>query len=140
MRPPRLCKRCGKPLSKQRARQRKKYCFRDEIIVKREQSDAAHERRCESLYGLRPGDYKRLLAAQGGRCPIKGCQARGISRRLSVDHDHKLGFTNRRAVRGLLCKKHNGMLGDVADDPEVFESLADYLRNPPARKVLTDGD
>jgi hypothetical protein len=130
------CARCGKPLSVKR--QRFKYCYHDALLAKREQSEAAHERRVESLYGLRPGEYKKIYLAQGGRCPIKGCKARGVSRRLAVDHDHKLGLHNRDAVRGLLCLFHNRDLGYAGDDPEVFDSMADYLRDPPARKVLTD--
>lgn len=136
MNPERLCPRCGNKLSKQRLAQRKRYCFRCGQDVKREQSAAAHEKRICELYGLRPGDYQRLYEAQGGRCAIKNCTARGARLRLAVDHDHKLGFRNRRAVRGLLCKRHNNWIGEAGDDPEVFDSIANYLRNPPARKVL----
>lgn len=132
----RHCPRCGKPLSPQRVAKRNKYCYLCDKAVKREQSDAAHEKRLESQYGLKPGDYKRLLLAQGGRCAIFGCSARGVSRRLSVDHDHKKGFRNRKAVRGLLCKRHNNMIGECADDPRVFDSLAEYLRHPPAQAIL----
>jgi hypothetical protein len=98
----------------------------------------AHDRRVSGLYGLRPGEYQRLYLAQGGRCAIKGCRARGIRRRLPVDHDHKQGLHNRRAVRGLLCSTHNQWLGRAGDDPEVFESIAEYLRNPPAQRILVD--
>lgn len=132
----RPCARCGRPLSRQRSAKRNKYCYLCDVAAKREQSDKAHERRVCALYGLRPRDYQRLFDAQGGHCPIRGCTARGASRRLSVDHDHLIGLHNREAVRGLMCKKHNRMLGDVGDDPLVFISLAEYLINPPAREVL----
>lgn len=105
-----------------------------ELMVKREQREVQHERRVEQLYGLRPGEYQRLYEAQGGHCAV--CPARGVSRRLAVDHDHKLGMHNRAAVRGLLCRTHNKQFGYAHDDPAFFDRCADYLRNPPAREVL----
>ena len=132
----RECPRCHKSLSKDRIAKRKKYCYLCEVAVKREQREAAHDRRVEKLYGLRPGEYRKLYTAQGGKCAIKNCPARGITLSLAVDHDHDLGLHNRRAVRGLLCKRHNREIGYCHDDPEVFESLANYLRQPPAREVL----
>jgi len=131
------CARCGKPLSPERAAKRKKYCFQDETLVKREQDDAAHDKRVGDLYGLLPGEYKKMYERQGGRCAVKSCRARGVSRRLAVDHIHALGLHNRKAVRGLLCKFHNREIGYAGDDPEVFDSIAGYLRHPPAREVLT---
>jgi hypothetical protein len=91
-----------------------------------------HERRVVGTYGLKPGDYERLKAAQGGFCAIHGCRARGVSRNLAVEHDHAT-----EEVRGLTCDVHNEMIGRSGDNPEVFESLAQYLRDPPARRVLT---
>jgi hypothetical protein len=89
---------------------------------------------------MKPGDYRKLYESQDGRCAIKNCRARGVRVRLAVDHDHKLGFRNRKAVRGLLCKRHNRMIGQAGDDPEVFDSIAAYLRHPPAWEVLKDED
>lgn len=132
----RACPRCGKPLSKERAANRKKYCYRCERAVKREQRLAAHDRRVEKQYGLLPGEYRKLYDAQGGKCAIRGCRATGKTKALAVEHDHSLGFT-REAVRGLTCGMHNGWIGLAGDNPEVFDSMANYLRNPPARKVLT---
>lgn len=136
----RSCARCGRILSRQRAAKRNKYCYLCDVQAKREQSDKAHDRRVCQLYGLKPSEYKRLLEAQGGHCAIRNCKARGASRRLSVDHDHLLGLHNRRAVRGLMCKRHNRMLGEAGDDPLVFISLAEYLIHPPAREVLGYGE
>jgi hypothetical protein len=131
------CKRCGNALSDARAKAHKRTCTPCERIIKKEQSEAAHEKRVCEQYGLRPGEYDKLYKAQGGKCAIKGCKARGIYIRLAVEHNHKLGFT-REAIRGLVCKMHNKWIGMAGDDPEVFDSLAEYLRNPPAQKVLND--
>lgn len=103
---------------------------------KKRRSAVAHEARSIGVYGLLPGDYEALYAAQGGRCAIHGCRAAGGTRRLAVEHDHKL--EGRESVRGLVCAVHNEWIGRAGDDPEVFDSLAEYLRNPPARRVLTD--
>jgi hypothetical protein len=132
----RPCPKCGKPLSAERVRLRKKYCHLCEYRVKRELREATHDRRVCNLYGLRGGEYKRLYEAQGSRCAIKGCRTRGVQKYLPVDHDHKLGLHNRYAIRGLLCSMHNQWIGRAGDDPEVFESIAEYLRNPPARRIL----
>jgi hypothetical protein len=91
----------------------------------------AHELNVQKIYGLGPGDYGKLLEAQGGRCAITGCRATGRTKRLAVDHDHKTG-----EVRGLLCGPHNQLIGYNRDNPAAFRSMADYLENPPARAVL----
>ncbi len=90
------------------------------------------EKRAQDVYGLPPGGYEALLASQGGSCAIHLCTARGLSRALAVDHNHETG-----EVRGLLCVTHNQALGWARDNPDVFDSLAEYLRNPPSRVVLT---
>jgi hypothetical protein len=132
----RVCPGCQNPLSADRIAKRKKRCYLCEVRIRKMQREAAHDRRVEKLYGLRPGEYCILYLAQGGRCPIYGCRARGLTIALAVDHDHKLGLGNRNSVRGLLCKYHNRQLGYAGDDPMVFDSMADYLRNPPAHEVL----
>src|ERR1700744_2211680 len=82
----RYCARCKRALSRPRSNARKKYCARCEQGVKRERSEKAHRARVELTYGLNPGDYDRLYAAQGGMCFI--CQrAKGISTRLAVDQE-----------------------------------------------------
>src|SRR5690606_35593794 len=97
---------------------------------RRTASDARHDAiQCET-YGYKPGEYKKLYDAQGGRCPV--ClRARGISRRLSSDHDHKTGY-----LRGLLCGTCNKMYGHARDDVEFFKRAIEYLKNPPAQRIL----
>jgi hypothetical protein len=85
-----------------------------------------------AVYGLGPGDYERIYAAQGGRCAI--CRrATGATKKLAVDHDHATG-----EVRGLLCSSCNRAIGHLRDDPEAFMRAQIYLVDPPARAVLTD--
>jgi hypothetical protein len=93
---------------------------------------AASERAAERRYGLKPGDYQKLLAAQGGRCAICGC-APG-RKRFAVDHDHKT-----LEVRGLLCLRCNHhLLGASHDDTPILYAAIAYLTNPPARAALVD--
>lgn len=83
------------------------------------------------MYGLEPGEYARLLAIQGGTCAVYRCPAKGTGKKaLAVDHDHVTG-----KVRGLLCSTHNLLIGYAKDDPIVFQSLAEYLLQPPAQVV-----
>ncbi len=95
-------------------------------------SARAHELRVMRVYGLPEGGYAALYAAQGGRCAI--CQwATGRTKRLAVDHDHQTG-----EVRGLLCGPCNQTIGRLRDAAEAFDRAAEYLRNPPARRVLAE--
>jgi len=97
---------------------------------RRRRSASAHDRRVSETYGLRPGEYEVLFAAQGGVCAI--CKE-SRRERLSVDHDHKTGV-----VRGLLCRRCNNYLlaKGAKDRPEVLRAAAEYLDHPPAVQVL----
>lgn len=124
----RPCDRCGR--RKGPKYRDSKDCYRCTSEVRREVSDRAHRARVARVYGIEPGDYDKLYAAQGGRCAL--ClRATGASRRLSVDHDHATG-----KVRGLLCRTCNGILGHARDDPYYFDRAWRYLVLPPANSVL----
>lgn len=135
--PRRLCTRCTKPLSQPRAATTKRYCYRCECETKKERAERAHRAMVTRVYGIAGWVYDRLLEIQGGRCAI--CQrAKGITRRLAVDHDHKccpqLPACG-ECVRGLLCKTCNRFLGHSRDDPEFWLRGYDYLVNPPFNQV-----
>lgn len=85
-----------------------------------------------------------MFEAQGGVCAI--CK-KPRPYNLPVDHDHQLERelieagvepleAARRSIRGLVCKRDNGLLRDVRDDTQILRASADYLDDPPARKVL----
>jgi len=89
---------------------------------------ARHETRVVKVYGLSPGDYARLYAAQGGVCAL--CRrATGATRQLAVDHDHETG-----EVRGLLCMPCNRDI--IGKGRTMLVRALEYFDNPPARKVL----
>lgn len=90
-------------------------------------------------YGLTPGRYAELLAAQGGGCAICGSPDPGLShaKRLAVDHNHSCcpgGGSCGRCVRGLLCVPCNTILGQAGDNPDRLLAAAAYLLR--SRSVL----
>lgn len=132
---PRVCKDCvaaGRPLNRPAPHPGPR-CATDHRAFVKAQKVRNHDKTVARVYGLAPGDYERLLAAQGGSCAVSKCRATGKSKRLAVDHDHRTG-----EVRGLLCSTHNRLIGLHRDDPESFRSIAAYLESPPARLVLLD--
>lgn len=84
----------------------------------RERKRDLHLRR---LYGLAPGDFEAMLAAQGGGCAVCGSPDWG-GRGPVVDHDHSLGD-----VRGILCQRCNVAAGMLGDDPTLAKKLQSYL-------------
>ena len=138
-----LCQRCKSPLTKARIEKRKRKCFRCEVAVRREGKRRAHDRAVESE-DFTAADYWHLYEMQGGTCAIHTCRAKGKSKHLTVEHDHQCPMGHdparwcRVCVRGLTCSMHNEWIGRTGDDPAIFDSLAAYLRNPPALEMLMD--
>lgn len=100
------CKDCLRP-SRKRHRQR---------VQKTERYRRWHRNYLlKKKYGITAADFDRLLAAQGGRCAIRGTDRPGGRHkdRFLVDHNHITG-----AVRGLLCNMCNRGLGYLIGDDE----------------------
>lgn len=133
----RACTQCGKSNAVPPAR----LCPTCRRANKKASAARAHDKRVQEVYGLAPGDYERLWNASKGRCYICGG---GSTKRLAVDHDHKK--QGRESVRGILCYNCNSVLLPriAKDDPDRLERLAaravDYLRNPPAHRILGGSD
>jgi hypothetical protein len=111
----------------------------------RRRREAARKHHLKTRHRMTPEQYAELLAMQSGLCCL--ClRARGVSRALSVDHDHyKAQFHNHpneesceRCWRGLLCSTCNKMLGHGRDDVEFFYRAIDYLTDPPALRLESD--
>lgn len=102
----------------------------------RERSRAS---RLERDFGITDDDYAAVKAEQGGKCAI--CQmATGATKALAWDHDHSCcpaPPTCGRCGRGCLCSPCNQLLGRAGDNPEFFRRAIEYLKNPPARRVLS---
>lgn len=122
------CKDCGSTTRKlQLPGPRCATCLR---ALKKAQKRASHGRWILKTYGLTIEQYEALYEAQEGSCYIC-CRAKGITKRLAVDHDHVTGH-----VRGLLCSTCNKFLGHLHDDPDAGFRVGDYLVNPPAFEVI----
>ena len=105
-------------------------CHSHNREVKASRKAYRHSDHIMAKYGLTTEQYQRIYEYQGGCCAI--CKrAKGIKKKLSVDHDHETG-----EIRMLACQGCNRMLGHLRDDPEAFERAAECLRNPPARAAL----
>lgn len=68
-------------------------------------------------YGL------RVSAARDLRGGDRKCDICGRKQKLEVDHNHKTG-----KVRGLLCSRCNGALGQFCDAIELLEKAIAYLK------------
>lgn len=139
------CRLAAKEEAEERARQRwasdpEKERRRQAAETRRKKRTPAQvvaDRERQRLYRLRKdfglsGDqYDALLASQAGRCAI--CENRPRGKRLAVDHNHQTG-----EIRGLLCKRCNhDLLGSARDDTPILLRAVSYLKNPPARAVLS---
>jgi hypothetical protein len=100
----------------------------------------AHGKRIEQQFEITEDIYDAIKEAQGGVC--FGCErAKGIRRRLAVDHDHnkqgcdhppKMGCVN--CIRALLCTYCNEILGRL--DADALRRLIIVLEDPPAQRIL----
>lgn len=96
-----------------------------------------HRSTVETKYNLPAGGYDALKEFQGGGCGICGPRARGVSRNLAVDHDHKHcaecagNGSCGNGVRGLLCGRCNSLLAHIRDDIATAQRIFEYLVNPP---------
>ena len=77
------------------------------------------ERHLVKKYGITEADYKRMFAAQKGKCAVCG---KTQERAFDVDHCHNSGV-----VRGLLCTSCNRMIGHAGDDASRLVRGAAYL-------------
>lgn len=90
--------------------------------------------------GIQPEAFAAMLAAQGGTCAVVSCD-KGVNengRRLHIDHDHNCcpgRWSCGECIRGLLCDRHNLILGLIDDDIDGLLALVDYLTATRAKAV-----
>lgn len=111
-----ICPGCEQPLGRVHANRR--FC-----------GDPCKEKvRRWKTFGLEPDEYRKLVAAQNGKCPI----CRKNVRKWVIDHNHATGETT-----GVTCQICNqALLAYTKHDPEVARRLAAYLDAPPVRAMF----
>ena len=112
-------------LDKNRAEGRDYHCKTCKSFYEKEHSKVYASRRrdryLKRTYNLSLEKYSQMEKVQTGLCQI--CRKKDPQGdKLSVDHNHK---TN--AVRGLLCKPCNTMIGGAQDDPNILKEAVKYL-------------
>lgn len=70
-------------------------------------------------YGITLEDRDKMIAAQGNKCAV--CET-SFTKTPCIDHDHTTG-----AIRGLLCRHCNLMLGYAKDNPGTLRKAIAYL-------------
>jgi hypothetical protein len=75
-------------------------------------------------------DRDRMLDQQGGKCATCRTDEPG-AKGWVIDHDHsccpEAGRSCGDCIRGILCSRCNLTLGLVNDDPDILDSLKQYL-------------
>ena len=114
-----------------------------EIQQARARALSQRKARLKKIHRMTLEQYESLKAFQGGVCPL--ClRAKGISKALAVEHDHKKARELCKDIhpenescencwRGLACGKCNGILGFFRDDPDMALRFYSYLFDPPAQ-------
>ena len=74
-------------------------------------------------YGITVDQYNEMFQSQEGKCSICRTHQSSLSRRLSVDHDHKTG-----KVRSLLCNFCNTAIGSFKDSTDLLNRAIEYLQ------------
>lgn len=78
-------------------------------------------------HGLSANEIDYIVAGQGFACAI----CRRTDRPLQVDHDHRHHpgtYGCKLCIRGMLCATCNGLLRMIADNPQIADAAAAYLR------------
>lgn len=126
----RKCQRCG--LNRQLrfyVSSRGRVCI---TCQKKSRKTTARKTHLTRTYGMSDEFAKKLLEFQGNVCAVSK-EPRKYN--LALDHDHSKP-DGPESWRGFVTKKVNKLLRDGRDDPELFDALAAYLRNPPAQELL----
>lgn len=94
--------------------------------------ERARTKRLWTLFRITPEEHSAILTYQQNHSTLRLL----LGSWLGFDHNHRTGES-----RGLLDHRINRALGMIENTwkdatPQVLRALADYVENPPARKVL----
>jgi len=113
------CKLCNMAVSEEWARRNPEK--RQAAYKRFAKTDKAKAIQRRYWYGLSEEQYRSLISQHNGQCAI--CK-RSVP--LCLDHCHTT-----KAIRGMLCRQCNAVLGMVREQVPVLESAIAYLRRMP---------
>lgn len=137
----RWCSRCTKYLPVEDFALRSDSGSRRYSLCKPCKQESGRAHAWKNKFGITPEQYDQIMELQGGCCAICRRPPLPGERFLAVDHDHQCCGKGRgcpSCIRGALCKSCNQMVGFAQDDPETLQRAADYLDDPPARRILAE--
>lgn len=74
------------------------------------------------LYGITECEYFSMIEAQQGCCLV--CECSLSYKEFHIDHNHTTG-----AIRGLLCRNCNWLLGHASDNVKILSNAIEYLNH-----------
>ncbi len=92
--------------------------------------ESARKTKLKGRFGITVEEYEQMFTAQAGKCTICQTDQCTSGHRLSVDHDHTTG-----AVRSLLCKRCNLVIGNSGESPEILAAAIRYLEEHGGRQA-----
>ena len=101
------------------AKYKKRWCKQNPMRTKVQNKRADLKKH----YGLTLEQKEARIAAQDYRCAVCGTTEPGGRGAWCTDHDHKTGI-----LRDELCHNCNAALGMVKENPNVLQSLIEYLK------------
>jgi hypothetical protein len=114
-------------------------CYTHMTIFLTAQKVRQAARKAEQRYGLTPDDEAELLFEQAGLCPCGNkVKDRDHDHELAQAHDHPRERACKACMRGLLCASCNRHILGRGYDSTRLRALADYLDDPPARRLWKD--
>jgi hypothetical protein len=115
-----------------------------QLEAARRRRESSRKNHLATRHHMTPEEYDSLLMHQRGLCYIC-CRAKGTTRALAVDHNHRIAREDcehepeescAHCWRGLLCSRCNQMLAHARDDWMVFRRAINYLNDPPAQEWM----
>ena len=118
---------------------RKPRCYTHLEAALKAARERAAARKTEQRYGITAEDEAELLFEQSGLCPCGNkVRDRDHDHELARHHPHARDRACKACMRGLLCANCNRFILGRGYDQIKLRALADYLDDPPARRLWKD--
>jgi hypothetical protein len=115
------CRACGAKHHDKWRRKNLKHCATTQKSYRQKNPERYADYHRKKTYGLPPGEFARMLAAQEGCCAICGTSTPN-GRGFQVDHCH-----DTKMLRGILCHSCNLGIGQFKHNPNLLVAAVTYL-------------